>query len=98
MKVVEIGAWNMLSTTSLSVVHGLTLGTVISIDVLILNDAGSFAYPIQYASDGDATPSGGWYANSANVVIFRNAASFFVSTSFDGTASNRGFVTIWYTV
>lgn len=55
VKVVDIGPWNMDSSDSSSVTHGLTLANIRSVNVLIRNDVGTVSYPIFGIYNNDLT-------------------------------------------
>jgi len=93
-KVVDIGDWNMDSTASVSVAHGLTLAKIRAYDVFIRNDSGELWRTTQY----DATTFISAYAkaDATNIVITRYSPSFFDSTDFNATSYNRGWIIIEY--
>ena len=95
-KIVEIGAWNMDTTSNVSVAHGLTLSKIRSVSVMIKNDSSTAHYPIGYrVSSSDYTPSGAVYLTDSNVVILRATAGTFDDIAFV-SSSNRGWIVIDY--
>ncbi len=96
-KILDIGDWNMDSTASVSVAHGVTASKIRTVSVTIRNDAGTATYPLECAEIGDA-PGGYWQYNTTNVVLNRVAARRFDEVNFDATSYNRGWVTIKYVV
>lgn len=89
--VISIGDWNMDSTASVSVVHGLTLSQIRGVNVVINIDAGG----IYDLISGNATAiAGSWSVGTTSVVLSRVTGGFFDSASFDSTSYNRGFITI----
>jgi hypothetical protein len=93
----DIGNWNMDSTDSVSVAHGLTLTKIRHASAMIRGDGDNNYFPIA------ATPvaSLGAYIeliDSTEIIISRTANSFFDSTAFDSTSYNRGWIMIWYAV
>lgn len=96
-KVIDIGDWNMDTTTSVNVAHGLTLANIRSVDVVIRNDTDSAYYQLNRTPSGnnDGTIDS---IDSTNVGLARDTGGIFDSTSFDSTSYNRGWITIIYTV
>lgn len=96
-KNINIGDWNMDSTLSVSVNHGLTFDNILSVTVIIINDAGSSLYPIDFINVGTSTvPSGSWSINTTQVILRRSGTEFFDNAAFDSTSYNRGFIYIVY--
>ena len=95
-KIVNIGVWNMDTTSNVSVAHGLTLSKIRSVSVMIKNDNSTAHYPIGYrVSSSDYTPSGAVYLTDSNVVILRATAGTFDDIAFV-SSSNRGWIVIDY--
>jgi len=92
-KVVDIGDWDMDATGGVNVAHGLTLGNIRNIDVLIRKDSGE-AYSL---IAGFGSSQSGYYSTDAtNVVLYRVTSGYFDSVDYNSTSYNRGWVTIWY--
>lgn len=87
--VIDIGDWDMDTTSPTSVAHGLTRSTIRAADVIIRNDADSAYYKLSNYGQISFTDT--------NVSLARDAGSVFDSTSYDSTSYNRGWITIWYT-
>ncbi len=97
-KTIDIGDWNMDSTTDISVAHGLTLSTIRFVSITIRNDADSAYYPISGRSDTTAALDAQIRSlNSTNVTLRRSTGGPFDGTDYDSTSYNRGWITIWYT-
>ena len=94
-KTVQIGDWNMDSTSSVNVAHSLTAADIRSVSVVIRDDTPTNYYPLGYSPDPDGE-AGYVYWDSTNIVLTRGTSQFFDSTSFDSTSYNRGWVTITY--
>lgn len=93
-KIVDIGDWNMDTTTTANVAHGLTLSKIRTIDVMIRNDIDTIYYPLNH---NPSTGISGYYlADATNVIMSRVAGGFFDNASYDATSYNRGWITIWY--
>jgi len=89
-KVVEIGDWNMDTTNTVAVAHGLTLANIRTIKVLIRTDDNLIYYDINQ----DVDP--GYSVDATNANVTRTIGDFFDGTSFDSTSFNRGWITIQY--
>lgn len=100
---VEIGIWNMDTTSSLSVAHGVADFTKIKTwQISIYNDDGTKIYDFLgtlCAVGGDPVGRSGYLAeiNSASFSLVRVTSAdggFFDSTSFDDGTMNRGYITM----
>lgn len=99
-KVIEIGDWNMDSTTDVSVSHGLDVTKIRSITAIIRDDSDTVFIPIDRiqiiaGSEISGTP-GGCAAGTSDIFLGRVTSRFFDSTSYNATGFNRGWVTIIY--
>lgn len=98
-KVINIGDWNMDSTTSISVAHGLTFANIISVFVMIRTDAGTALVPLNTGvSAANTTPQGFWTvgAPGSDIDLFRLTGGNFDNAGFDSTSYNRGYIIIEY--
>jgi len=95
IKIIDIGDWNMDSTSFITVTHGLTMTDIRSISVLIRGDdtITNYVFP---APDDSAVSSETVTVISTDVILSRAASGVFDSTAFDSTSFNRGWVTIQY--
>lgn len=95
--VVQIGDWNMDSTASVFIAHGLSDFTKIrQISCVVRSDTGGLVLPINNCdSSGNAY---GWIdsVDSTNVSITRLTGGLYDSTNYDATSYNRGWITIGY--
>lgn len=91
--VVDIGDWNIDSTTTVNVNHGLTLSKIRAVNVTIRNDANTAHYDFAgCASDGSRIT-----ISSTQVSIIRTiSGDFFDDPDFDSTSYNRGWIVIQY--
>ena len=108
-KVIEIGDWNMDSTETVYVTHGIDWTKLRAIcDVMIRDDSGNM-YKLDAnvemsttTKDGGVvlyettTPQNG--LSSTAILLYRVTGGIFDSVSFNATAYNRGWVTIQYAV
>jgi hypothetical protein len=104
-KVIQIGDWNMDTTSSKPVAHGLgsNYKKIRGITVIVRDDADGL-----YHSLINTTPSGGESGlvsgtidniDSTNITLRRLSSTlsgWFDSTAYDSTSYNRGWVTIEY--
>lgn len=101
-KVLPIGSWNMDSTDSVFIPHGLgsDISKVISVTALIRKDDGNQSFMFnQYGNAGGGSGIG--YISGANVKLYRavflsTPLEIFDSTDFNDSVMNRGWITINY--
>jgi len=96
-KVVEIGDWNMDSTSSVDVVHSLTYANIVGVRGLIRDDAGTTKFPVPgmpTAVSGYGVRISTIGATTINVV--RELGGNFDTSFFDSTSYNRGWLIIDY--
>ncbi len=96
--IVSIGDWNMNSTSSLAIAHGLTGSKIRTVFVSIIADVAS-GFPTQpldfNTGGGGATANGGTISwDSTNVNIGRTATGIYDNSNYNDTAFNRGYITI----
>jgi hypothetical protein len=96
--IVELGDWNMDTTTNINVAHGLEYADIIKTEVFIRNDADTARDNINVgASAVDTTPQG--YVgttDSTNVNIVRLTGGKFDAAGYSTTSYNRGWLIITY--
>lgn len=97
---IEIGDWNMDSSSTSSVIHGLSTTewkTVKNSIVTIRNDDDNEYYKLEMC-DTSGNNTGGSIISIGSTVfnLARITGGFFDSTSFDSTSYNRGWVTFFY--
>jgi hypothetical protein len=88
-KVISIGDWNIDSTLSINVAHGLTPSKIRGISGVIFNDDG-LVYSITKSDELDV------YCGTTNVTITATSSGAFDNTSFNQTSYNRGFIVLDY--
>lgn len=97
VKVINIGDWNMDSTASVNVAHGVTLDNIRSVDFVIKDDNSTNRYMSRgsTAADGEMQM---WVDSigATNIVLARLTGGYFDTAAFDATSFNRGYVTIFY--
>jgi hypothetical protein len=97
-KTFEIGDWNMDSTASIGVAHGLTLANIRAISALLRDDANTtyYAMPWMNVAPGASSSADGISVGATNVNLDRTTGGFFDNTNFDATTFNRGWITVSY--
>lgn len=97
-KIVNIGDWNMDSTNSVSVAHGIADHTKArSLIVTIRNDTDADYYDFSSADNDSGSTNSFVRIDSTNVDISRMASGIFDTVAFDSTGYNRGWIVIQYT-
>ena len=94
----DIGDWNMDSTTSVSVAHGLTYDDIISVEGWIRSDSAGvpFKGPIDFVDNSSGLSAGAGSVGSTNVTLSRVSGGFYDDTNYDQTSYNRGWIIIQY--
>lgn len=94
-KIVEIGDWNMDTTPSVVVPHGLNFKKIRSVSGVIRNDLDTKYYTIGteelFFLSGFAVVG----FDGSGITIGKDAGAF-TGSGFDATSYNRGFITIVY--
>ncbi|HXK36583.1 MAG TPA: hypothetical protein VJ553_03300 [Candidatus Paceibacterota bacterium] len=109
-KVVNIGDWNMDTTATIAVAHGIADHTkIIGISVSIRDDGDITTSPLNIALGGIPpgtvdVPQGAWRKGGTyggtdpnNIGLWRLAGGYFDTASYDATSYNRGWIIIEYT-
>jgi hypothetical protein len=98
ISVLEIGDWNMDSTSSVNVAHGIAdITTIRDVSVMILNDGETAVWPlIKAVSSSDGNCIGEYQIGVTNISLSRVTSGPFDSVNYNATSFNRGFVTITY--
>lgn len=95
--VYEIGDWNMDSTLTVGVAHGLTMANIVGVDAIIRNDDDSYRFKLEVGDiNSSAPPDGMINLSSTNIVLSRTTSGYFDSTAFDATSYNRGYIIVDY--
>ena len=95
LKVIDIGAWNMLSTASVSLAHGLTVLNILSVTATIIADAQNDLRDL-CCPDSNTSVDGAIRIGATNLDIFRVTGGFFDAGTYDDTGINRGYLVVWY--
>jgi len=96
-KTLNIGDWNMDTTTGVPVTHSLSATewkTIKNVYVIIRNDTDDLYRALNI---GTTSVNSGYYTiNATTIDLYRITAGLFDSTAYDSTSYNRGFVTFEY--
>ena len=96
-KELEIGGWNMDSTATVNIAHGLTKSKIRTMMVSIRNKLDTIVVDFATANTGNETSQAVILCDSTNVQITRADSGSFDNTSYDNTDFSRGWITIQYT-
>ena len=99
-KIVDIGDWNMDTTTNVDVAHGLTFTNIRNVNVMIRRDDNTIYTPLD---GGQNTINGDNQGNvntidSTNINLTRVTGGTFDSNNWDSTSYNRGWMIITYII
>jgi hypothetical protein len=102
-KILSIGDWDMNTTASVNVAHGLTVGNIRTISVSIRSDDTTALHKLPESnllSDGTGGTDihADFYLLGSDIVIYRKTSGKFDTAGYDSTSFNRGWVTITYVV
>lgn len=96
-KVIDIGDWDMVATSLVTVVHGLTDANIRNVQVFVRNDSGLTLEVNNLIKDSVGTSAdGSYYITGGAVWLRRVTGGAFDSIFYDETSYNRGWITIWY--
>ena len=100
-KILELGEWNMDSTTDLIVDHGVVRDNIRSINVIIKKDDGNIFDFVgsQTVAVDEVLQIAIYTINVRSIILTRDADGAFDNVNFNGTAStvpNRGWMIIEY--
>lgn len=102
-KVVDIGDWNMDTTSIKQITHGLVATKIRSVTAVIRSDDANDRFPVPCANATTSVVDLFFPSNSAPsaisnavIVIARTTGGMFDSVNFNSTSFNRGWVTIMY--
>jgi hypothetical protein len=94
-KIVDIGDWNMDTTASVSVPHGLDSSKIRTVSASIRDDNGVQVGDINLTNSAETTSQGVSWGGTL-IVLARGTNGTFDSTDYDSTSFNRGWITIQY--
>lgn len=100
IKIIDIGDWNMDSTASVTIAHGLTANKIRTVSALIRNDDDNLFKFIDCPFNSNLSyQNGRLYFDGTNITLERlnsSAGGEFDSTDYNATSYNRGWITIHY--
>jgi hypothetical protein len=97
--ILEIGYWNMDTTTSVSVLHYLPDHYIVAAEITIIDDSPTddvYKLEIGDGSIVSGVTSGYFSINETSFIINRSVNGFFDSVNFDTPNMNRGYINITY--
>ncbi|WP_420581931.1 hypothetical protein [Reichenbachiella sp.] len=96
-KVVNIGDWNMDTTATLSVSHGLTLSKIRRVTAIIRADNDANYFQIDSGNAAGDIQGAVFSISTTTVQLSRTTGGQFDHTDFNSTSFNRGWIVIDYT-
>jgi hypothetical protein len=92
-KVIEIGNWNMDTTTTVSVAHGLDQTKIRGLSAIVRTDSGVVPFlHVNFGQDNCGLIS----ADSTYVILSRVTGGVFDNANYDSTSYNRGWIKVEY--
>lgn len=97
-KVIEIGDWNMDTTSPVNIAHGLGANwkNIRALNAIVRNDTDDGYYSLDYTESTGLNGFALSSITSTNITLKRMVGGVFDSATFDSTSYNRGWITIWY--
>ena len=95
-KVIEIGDWNMDTTSSVIIPHGIDYTAIRAINVIIRRDDARVYGFASYQNAASDLLLQEIVVTSTNVALVRDANGDFDNANYTSTPFNRGFITITY--
>jgi len=98
--VIDIGVWQMSTTGTKNVAHGLgsEIAKAISIEVTILDDAQAVPLPLNKLYDDvdtDLVAGGILDVDDTNIYLIRNLSPLWLTSAYSSNVVNRGTITIF---
>ena len=94
-KIINIGDWNMVATSSAGRPHGLSLLNIRDVQAIIRDDSDGLYLKIDSSTYAGAI-NGNIFVTSSAVSMTRREGGGFDSTNYDETSFNRGWILITY--
>jgi len=96
---IPIGDWNMDSTQTVYINHGLDYTKITSFGAVVIDDTALAYYKIEFHGTDNAGHIHGAVINgSIQTSVTRLPGGYFDSASFDSTGYNRGFIKLEYDI
>ncbi|MDH4127365.1 MAG: hypothetical protein OEV44_01330 [Spirochaetota bacterium] len=97
-KTFNLGFWNMNTTRTIAITHGLTLNKIRSVDILIQTDTQTVVTPLTIYSDAAGVHGGFYSIQSGGISLTRADNGYYDSIQYESTLINRGWMIITYEV
>ncbi|MCK5611980.1 hypothetical protein KAR91_59470 [Candidatus Pacearchaeota archaeon] len=98
-KIFDIGDWNMDTTVSVSVAHGIDFTQIRSASIFIQDDGSTtFSDLIRITGATGVVAGGGAVCDATNVILERTTGGAYDNASYDSTSFNRGYITLEFTM
>jgi hypothetical protein len=97
-KVIEIGNWNMDTTASVSIAHGLAIDDIRSVDFIVRSDDGLTRYTNAARAFGATLSVYIASITATNINLMRDTGSAVDDPAWDDSPYNRGWITVNYVV
>lgn len=98
-KVLPIGAWNMDTTTSLAINHGVSnYEQIMSVSGVLINDGKTIVVPIPLVSEVAADVLIIGSITATQITLRRIVGGQFDNASFDDPTMNRGYLVVDYLI
>jgi hypothetical protein len=97
-KIIDIGDWNMDTTDTVLITHGMTLAKIRAVSATIRNDADTSYQPCTTGRVATVNEIECYIhtISSTTISLSRRGTGVFDSTDYDSTSYNRGWITITY--
>ncbi len=96
-KLIEIGSWNMQSTSSVDVDHGLDYLGIRGLFVAIQSDSpGQWSSLTRQTFSSVDSLNTGYWIRSVNIRLFRPTTGLFVQDAYNDPAAQRGYLTVFF--
>jgi hypothetical protein len=96
-KVIEIGPWDMDTNRLRTVSHGLNFNRILSVSVIIVDDANTLYTNLLTPDGNTGETDGGFTITSSNVILERlDTPGYYDTVDYSNTTFSRGRVTIQY--
>lgn len=92
-KLLPIPSWNMDSDATKSIAHGLDFNDIVSISVLIHNDAGTLGTDL-IVQEGGGDTDGYYSKDSTNIIMGRRSGASYDNSNYSSSLVVRGWIKI----
>lgn len=94
----NLGDWNMDTTPSIALAHGLTGSKILGMMAIVRDDNDQLHIPLTHGIITAAAEVNGYFYESVpgTITFTRRTGGFFDDISFDATSYNRGYLCIFH--